>query len=289
MKIAIQGHLTRGKDVIKILESLGGENGYDQSGSNEKFVYFINNIGFIYSVTQPMCSSERKIYTLEEFEKEFPFKIGDKIKHISSTGIIKEYCYINNEPAYKIESIELGIIVTIPVKMLELYKEMKKERNVKLTLEKAKEWYKKGGELREIALQAFSEEELTKVGLPKTWKEFCENYPMKEGESYVGASCEIHTMHMRENGRDIRMDRNVYPSEQSAEAHLAMIQLEQLRDCYNNSCDDTNRIAIINNNGNVQLYVDPPFDCFLTFKNHLLAREFFSNFKEIIEIAKELI
>ena len=284
MKIAIQGHLTRGKDVIKILESLGGENGYDQSGSNEKFVYFINNIGFIYSVTQPMCSSERKIYTLEEFEKEFPFKIGDKIKHISSTGIIKEYCYINNEPAYKIESIELGIIVTIPVKMLELYKEMKKERNVKLTLEKAKEWYKKGGELKEIALQAFTEKELNP--LPRSWEEFCANYPVKKGECWFESEDEILSATYDGNNRK---HKNWIPSKESAEAHLAMIQLEQLRDCYNNSCDDTNRIAIINNNGNVQLYVDPPFDCFLTFKNHLLAREFFSNFKEIIEIAKELI
>ena len=79
MKLAIQGHPTRGKEVIQILESLGGENRYDQSGSNEEFVYFINNIGFIYSVTLYMCSTERKIYTLEEFETQFPFKIGDKV------------------------------------------------------------------------------------------------------------------------------------------------------------------------------------------------------------------
>lgn len=35
-------------------------------------------------------------------------------------------------------------------------------RNVKLTLKKAEEWYAKGGELREIALQAYKEDELTK-------------------------------------------------------------------------------------------------------------------------------
>ena len=33
-------------------------------------------------------------------------------------------------------------------------------RNVNVTLEKAKEWYKKGGDLKEVALQAFTEEEL---------------------------------------------------------------------------------------------------------------------------------
>lgn len=34
------------------------------------------------------------------------------------------------------------------------------ERNIKLTLEKAQEWYNIGGELKEIALQAFNESEL---------------------------------------------------------------------------------------------------------------------------------
>lgn len=33
-------------------------------------------------------------------------------------------------------------------------------RNVNVTLEKAKEWYTKGGDLKEVALQAFTEEEL---------------------------------------------------------------------------------------------------------------------------------
>lgn len=33
-------------------------------------------------------------------------------------------------------------------------------RNVQLSLEKAKEWYNKGGELKEVALQAYKEDEL---------------------------------------------------------------------------------------------------------------------------------
>lgn len=37
------------------------------------------------------------------------------------------------------------------------------ERNVTLTLEKAKEWYSKGGELKEVALQAFKEDELKDI------------------------------------------------------------------------------------------------------------------------------
>lgn len=37
---------------------------------------------------------------------------------------------------------------------------MEGKRSIEITLEKAKEWYNNGGELREIALQAFSEKEI---------------------------------------------------------------------------------------------------------------------------------
>ena len=56
----------------------------------------------------------------------------------------------------------------MPTEQLKFHKEMKEERNITLTLDKAKEWYKKGGDLKQVALQAFSEKELTKVDLPKT-------------------------------------------------------------------------------------------------------------------------
>lgn len=45
------------------------------------------------------------------------------------------------------------------------------KRNVELTLEKAQEWYNKGGELREVALQAYKEEELRNI----TYDEICEH------------------------------------------------------------------------------------------------------------------
>lgn len=110
MKIAIKGNESRGKEVIQILENLGGKNVYDQSGNNKNFVYFINSIGKIYSVTLQMCSNERKIYTLEEFEKEFPFKIGDKVMDCSDNevGIITNLIDINNRLYYNVDFINSG-------------------------------------------------------------------------------------------------------------------------------------------------------------------------------------
>lgn len=48
-------------------------------------------------------------------------------------------------------------------------------RNVELTLEKAQEWYKKGGDLKEVALQAFTEEELKEPSFQsiKTFEDAC--------------------------------------------------------------------------------------------------------------------
>ena len=51
------------------------------------------------------------------------------------------------------------------------------ERNITITLEKAKEWYNSGNtSLKEVALQAFSKEELTEFDFTKirTFKDACE-------------------------------------------------------------------------------------------------------------------
>ena len=228
MKIAIQGHPTRGKEVIQILKDLGGKTREELTGRRLSQYYFINCNGDI-DLNLRINLLNHKLYTLEEFEREFPFKFGDKVIALSDNKPYKIIVleHYNGKLCYKLDN---GF--HYQPRVLKPYKEMKEERNITLTLDKAKEWYKKGGELKEIALQAFTEKELTKVDLPKTWEEFCGNYPIKEGESYAGDSSEIYT-HCKSNGeRDSELDRNMCPTPKSAKAHLALIQLEQLRDCY---------------------------------------------------------
>ena len=284
MKITIKGHPTRGKEVIQILENLGGRNISNHKG-NDNYAYYISKIdNRIYKTS--LLFSEYKHYTLEEFEREFPFKIGDKVKHITSVGTIKEYCYIDNEPAYKVKSIELGIIATIPVKILEPYKEM--ERNVTLTLDKAKEWYKKGGELKEIALQAFTEKELNP--LPRSWKEFCENYPVKKGECIIESEDRISVSPWAIN---VRRLKTWIPSKKSAEAHLAMIQLEQLRDCWWNGWkpiwDISEKWCIRLWGNELSIGTTKNISRFLTFPTKEMAEEFLKCFRDLIEKAGDLI
>ena len=105
------------------------------------------------------------------------------------------------------------------------------ERVIKLSLEKAKEFYNKGGEFRDLALSAFSEEELQEEILPNTWDEFCSKHGV-QNEYYIGSDSIIKRATLSSDPRLICTDSNLLPNKQAAEAHLALIQLHQLRDCY---------------------------------------------------------
>lgn len=69
------------------------------------------------------------------------------------------------------------------------------------------------------------------VDFPRSWEEFCENYPIKRGETSVNSYCS--TVIVDSRVRTPLDDKNYLPSKELAEAMLALCQLIQLRDCYN--------------------------------------------------------
>ena len=295
--IAIQGHLTRGEEVIQILESLGGINDSKFRGVTE-FWYFIDSKGHISNNYQNILINYGfKIYTLEEFEKEFPFKIGEKVTTTGTshpkiiTGITDTQWGLR----YVISEIKFPDSKEMPhISQISLYKEMKEERNITLTLDKAKEWYKKGGELKEVALQAYSEEELTKAELPRTWKEFCINCPIQAGEAFISNQTSQIRKYNNTYGRRLVNDKNVCPSEKSAEAHLALIQLEQLRDCYRQGDipdfnNDDKKYCIIKIKNDIHVGTCYNTSNFLSFTKKEVAEEFLNNFKPLIKIAEDYI
>ena len=85
-KLAIRGHSTRGKEVIKILEMIGGkisnectyENGFDID-----YFFFIceeeKNLIDGISYKDNELLSNYICFTLEEFLAKFPYKVGDKV------------------------------------------------------------------------------------------------------------------------------------------------------------------------------------------------------------------
>ena len=88
-EIAILGHQTRGKEVIEILEMLGGKNVYNLSG-DISYAYYVFEKGEIRCGTYIYGNEPYTILTLEEFIEKYPFKVGDKA--ISNDG--KKIVYI---------------------------------------------------------------------------------------------------------------------------------------------------------------------------------------------------
>ena len=168
------------------------------------------------------------------------------------------------------------------------------ERTIKLTLEKAKEFYKKGGELRDLALSVYTKDELTRIELPRTWEEFCSKVSKEEVESYIGTDSDILSAPYLY--RNPKRDRNVLPSQEAAKAHLALMQLHQLRDCYRqgwkpdwSDCEDKYCIVRSYNDTKHLVAAYKGAKVFLSFQSSDIARLFLKNFRSLIEAAGDLV
>ena len=272
MKIAIQGNSFRGKEVIQILKDLGGKGSLSNFGYDERMYYWINSNDIILeSLINIKTKKEFNLYTLEEFEKEFPFKIGNEVifpvKIGWASGKITGLTYIEDKLKYEVYTRTGGYHYVEPHK-LSLYP-MKKERNITLTLEKAKEWYKKGGDLKQVALQVFTEKELNP--LPRSWEEYTSKIAL------------------------LKVSIDIMPISSLPKKYIALYKLERLRDCWIQGWKP-NWLE-----GNVQKYVIQKWrdkcsiettyvtHSFLSFPTYEMAKEFLECFRDLIEKAGDLI
>ena len=166
------------------------------------------------------------------------------------------------------------------------------ERVIKLSLEKAKEFYNKGGEFRDLALSAFTEEELQEEILPNTWDEFCSKHGV-QNEYYIGSDSIIKRAPLN-NFRLTYRDSNLLPNKQAAEAHLALIKLHQLRDCYRQGWKPDwtipkSNFAIFYMKGKYSVEEFMYSSEFLSFQSKEIAQLFSDNFRDLIEEAGDLI
>ena len=131
-----------------------------------------------------------------------------------------------------------------------------------------------------------------KPQFPKTWEEFCKQNMIKKDEYYLNPSSRI--LELRDDKRDVFLDRNVLPTRQAAEAHLALMQLHQLRDCYREGWEpdwnnDCNKYIIVKNRDKYVVFGGNWTNEFLSFQDRERAEEFLTNFRELIEKAGDLI
>ena len=137
-----------------------------------------------------------------------------------------------------------------------------------------------------------------KPQLPKTWEEFCEQNNIKKIEYYLDAtSCIIP---IPDGKRCSSSDRNLLPSKEAAEQHLALMQLHQLRDCYRQGWipdleDESTKYCIEryydSDTRSIKHQVVSLFrtSTFLSFPTNKLAEEFLTNFHDLIKQVGDLI
>ena len=88
-QLAIKGHPTKGKEIIEILEMLGGWNYNHWDGKASRILYFINgNTIEVKTIRHNTNIDEFNVFTLEEFEEKYPYKVGDTVA--CYVGIILE-------------------------------------------------------------------------------------------------------------------------------------------------------------------------------------------------------
>lgn len=157
-------------------------------------------------------------------------------------------------------------------------------RYIKLSLDTAKRWYEQGGELKDMALGAFSEHELIGNRLPKTWDEYC----VKHGEVGDRIKASLNTTYMTIN-------KHVFSDYKQAQAHIALMKLHLLRDEYRQGWKPDWRnvdeskfvIEMVANELSINNYGITRYS--LSFQDEKRADKFLTNFRELIEQAGDLI
>lgn len=126
MNLALKGHKTRGADVIKLLEMLGGNNRYHINTTECNLLYTIREGDNVIIGTYPN-SSISQIYTLEQFLEKFPYKIGDKVITPTSHNIhtIESIRWKDDKIYYN--TIGEGFNTSYTAKDLKFYKEKTSE------------------------------------------------------------------------------------------------------------------------------------------------------------------
>lgn len=132
--------------------------------------------------------------------------------------------------------------------------------------------------------------------LPKSWKEYAFNYPKSIDKNELVYS--IITSDFEEAYNRITFDRceaeNWIPSKYG-EAFIALTKLIILRDVYNDGwkpdwCANSGlKQCIYYSNKEIKLDTRFSYSCILAFKTEELRDEFYNNFKDLIEQAKELL
>jgi hypothetical protein len=128
--LAIRGHPTRGKEVIEILEILGGCNKHNYTADCDSLCFYISTgINIIYYDWVNNCCEDKDIlvFTLEEFLQKYPYMVGDKVIYHECEAVVTSMEWNGDEVSYTV--LHKGIKWQTTVFYLQPYKEETMEEN----------------------------------------------------------------------------------------------------------------------------------------------------------------
>lgn len=129
-----------------------------------------------------------------------------------------------------------------------------------------------------------------KKSVPKSWEDFCIQYPIRKGEAYITTDSNI--IDFSDDYPSPRKTRISCVSSKEAEAFVALMQLRQLRKAWNGDWKETsacskiirkpvqNTLSVITSDNNS--------GC-MTFPTESMANSFLDCFRDLIETAKILL
>lgn len=159
------------------------------------------------------------------------------------------------------------------------------EKNITLTLEKARELYGKNPEMDELLLANFTEEELEEPILPKSWEDISKEKIIKG--YYIDYT--VSYIYRGDAFGNCKPRKCLYNTFKQAKSALAMAQLSQLMEIYNDgwepNWESTDRLNFSIVRYDNKLRVNRYFNtyCFLTFQCEKLANQFLENFEPLIK------
>ena len=130
--------------------------------------------------------------------------------------------------------------------------------------------------------------------LPDTWEEFCETHPLKRGEFGFDAEHELFEVIESEGCKRLTSWRLLLPNKEKAEAIIALCQLIQLRDCYNDgwvpdwSTIFKDKFCIRSLHGNWTTVITGGSTEIFSFKTVKLRNKFLENFRDLLDKIKPL-
>ena len=291
-KLAIQGHSTRGKEVIQLLEMLGA----DRLGYKDTFVGFYYYIECDAIVSSDECPIDAIVYTLEEFLEKFPYKVGDDVLAYAE-GCLAKFTIQDIRWNYELNKVEYKICSSwLDASLMQSYKEETMET---LNNKTNKVIFESNVQSRDIMNDIIKKDmKEIKIDIPKGYEFFGiddgnkiiltekqPKYPKTYGECSLINGCE-NRIPLKIIGEFIRLinARNAYWKIAGEEMGLGKPWKPDWNDCAQHKFGLytlENEIRCIN----LQVLKN----IILVFPTEEMRDKFYENFKELIENCKELL